>query len=145
MATRKNRSDDERHYQSEFVKAFKAYSDFNKRKVFIDVDEDTPMRVIKSGYDFSISRNGKVIFIETKVSTAKTENYNIFNKLEEYQKITMTEVLMSNGCYAVLEWNYKKANFILYLLTPRASGQIHRVRKEGSVEIMRTLLDWLEC
>ncbi len=89
-----SRNKDERAYVNALVKAIQK----NSPDVYIFIDRDAgSARHTSSGWDFQLSRGGRVVYCE-----AKLEN----GKLSEWQEFTRAAILASGTPYYVVRfWN----------------------------------------
>ncbi len=83
-------------------KLIKTLHEISPDPLYIYVDRDSKQRVFKSGWDFLVSRSGKVIFCEAK--RTKTYSKDSIKLLSSFQTLTSLEIENSQTGYFILEF-----------------------------------------
>lgn len=92
--TKKKAGDTERAKVREFVgRLSREYS------IYSYIDQDSPARYARSGFDFLLAAGGQVIFVEAKV--AETDEKAIA-KLSDFQRATLAKVIAAKNSYVLL-------------------------------------------
>lgn len=85
----------ERHLVNQLVKEIEKQG----YPILVQKDQDSPARMFKSGYDFFVAENGKIIFVEAKRrKLVRYRAHNIeqlLNMLEEQQKLFAVQCSMA--------------------------------------------------
>jgi len=138
IVKRKRRSDDEHFYQNKFLAELAK----SVRPIFVKVDTDTQDRHFKSGYDFEMSANKKVLYVETKVSDAKKKGFTGESKLSLYQKMTRNRVVNSRGIYIVFVFNrrYEYWEIAIFDTVSTTPSKVLWKSNQGAVQLFERYL-----
>jgi hypothetical protein len=90
------------------VRGFIAWLQAGNEKIFVEVDQDSPLRVNKSGWDFQFIFRGVTVYVEAKKTKVKREYYSEAKDilLRPHQLKTCFEICEAGGRYMIFEFRY---------------------------------------
>jgi hypothetical protein len=108
----------ERPLVNQFLKDFDAFARTRGVYPYAWVDVDSVARYRKSGFDFFLSANGKIVFVEAKVSKnkeiAEGGSSTVARLLSDYQRFTESMIRLAGTKYYRLVYYLHFKTWVLY-------------------------------